>query len=782
MQKKIVSTKKIKNNKGFMKKILVQSVIFFATMQIGSAQSLYDLGAVQVIEITFPFSNWDYQLDTAMSGSEGYIMATSCTINGEVFDSVGVKYKGNSSYSANNAKNPFHIDLEAFKDGQDYEGYSDIKLGNGFSDPSMVREALSYEILRNYMDAPLSNFAKVYVNGSYLGLFASSEHIGKRFAAEHFYSNHNTLFKCNPAFGFGGGPGGGMGASDLRYLGAAPSSYSNSYELKSEDPNGWYDLIHLCDTLNNHFDAIEKLLDIDRAIWMLAFNNVLVNLDSYSGSIRQNYYLHMDDNERFVPIVWDLNMSFGGFGGGMGGPGGGGGGSSATMALNSNSTSSNHPLIQKMWNNPQYRRMYIAHAKTIVEEMIANGWYYHRAQEMQDVIEEAVLEDNNKFFSSANFYSNLTTNVSGGAGGGSVPGLTALMDARSTYLNGTTEFSYTAPTISDITLSNNSPNVFEQIWVTANIQDATSAYLGYRAATPKAFTKLAMYDDGAHNDGAANDKVFGVQLPLESALTEYYIYAENNNAGKFSPVRAEHEFYTIQANVAALMEGEVVVNEFVASNATGMQDANGAHEDWIELFNSTDSPKSLKGLYLTNDPGEYDKWQLPDYAVIAANGYLAIWCDDDGGQSGLHANFKLSSNGSNIRLSYSQTDILEDIEFAEQTEDRSSARCPNGTGAFTNEIVPTYLEFNTCSTTASDETLENKPSIQVFPNPTSASITVSSDEKINSIEVLNFMGQAVERQRNLCDYSTSMDCTALPAGVYMMKVNGGVANKFLVNK
>ena len=38
----------------------------------------------------------------------------------------------------------------------------------------------------------------------------------------------------------------------------------------------------------------EKVLDVDRALWMLAFNNVLVNLDSYSGAFRQNYYLYHD--------------------------------------------------------------------------------------------------------------------------------------------------------------------------------------------------------------------------------------------------------------------------------------------------------------------------------------------------------------------------------------------------------------------------------------------------------------------------------------------------------
>lgn len=41
----------------------------------------------------------------------------------------------------------------------------------------------------------------------------------------------------------------------------------------------------------------------------------MVNLDSYIGQFKQNYYLYKDDNGRFNPIVWDVNISFGTFSG-----------------------------------------------------------------------------------------------------------------------------------------------------------------------------------------------------------------------------------------------------------------------------------------------------------------------------------------------------------------------------------------------------------------------------------------------------------------------------------
>ena len=90
------------------------------------AQSFYDIGTIQEIKIVFSQSNWDYMLDTAKSGSEGYLMAQTVAVNGTVFDSVGVKYKGNSTYKANQNKNPWHIELDTYKT-QDYQGFKDIK-------------------------------------------------------------------------------------------------------------------------------------------------------------------------------------------------------------------------------------------------------------------------------------------------------------------------------------------------------------------------------------------------------------------------------------------------------------------------------------------------------------------------------------------------------------------------------------------------------------------------------------------------------------------------------
>ena len=150
---------------------------FYSTLQ---AQNFYHRDTIQVIEIFFSFTNWDAQLD-ANEATEAYIYADSVRINGVSFDSCGIRYKGNSSYSPTNQKNPLRIELNTIKVNQDYHGIKDIKLSNCYKDPSMIREILSYQILEQYMDCPSSNFARVYINGQYRGVYTNNEAISDDF-------------------------------------------------------------------------------------------------------------------------------------------------------------------------------------------------------------------------------------------------------------------------------------------------------------------------------------------------------------------------------------------------------------------------------------------------------------------------------------------------------------------------------------------------------------------------------------------------------------------------
>jgi hypothetical protein len=691
-------------------------------------------------------------------------------INGVQFDSAGVKYKGNSTYSASQVKNPFHIALDAFKE-QDYQGYTDVKLSNVAKDPSFVREVLSYSILRQYMHAPLSNYAKVYVNGTYIGLYVSSESVSKKFVNNHFYSKNNAFFKCNPPAGAGPGT---TAKPNLVYLGTDSTLYYAGYEMNSD--HGWNELIALCDTLSVNMNNVGKILDVDKAVWMLAFDNTLVNLDSYIGGFAQNYYLYRDHNGLFNTVVWDLNESFGTFS------------QTGTVMLSSTTakqqmTPTLHsgdaawPLVQKLLAVPMYKRMYIAHMRTILSENFGSGTYFSTAQSLQTLIGTAVNTDVNKFFTYTQFTNNLTTDVP--TGPSSAPGLSNLMNARNTWLLSQTDFTYTHPLISSVVPSNSSPAINSNVTITANVSNAVSSgvYLGYRYSIYDPFQRIQMYDDGLHNDGASGDGTFGVDLAVNSSYVHYYIYAENNNAGVFSPERAEYEYYSLFATVSTVNAGELVLNEILATNTTTVQDQSGENDDWIELYNNTSNYISLKNMYLSDSDVNLLKWEFPDGATIAPNSYLIVWADKDTTQSGLHANFKISGSGEKIILSYASGTIIDSVRFGTQGADISYQRCPNGTGPFVT-AAPTYTAVN-CITGVEENSMRDE-SVQLFPNPVNNSCQIISEKEFSRVKMYNVLGSVVYEYSGNPAKTYTVDVSGIENGIYFIDIDNSKGRKIII--
>jgi hypothetical protein len=197
-------------------------------------------------------------------------------------------------------------------------------------------------------------------------------------------------------------------------------------------------------------------------------------------------------------------------------------------------------------SNAMYKRMYHAHVKTILSEFFSNGQYETMATDMMQQIEQAVLEDNHKFYSDTQFQLAMTDNVV--QNGYTIPGIKTLMQSRIDYLNSTNELSALQPEIKVISSMPNEPIMGQAFTISATVSDAVTVYIGYRANGTQIFTRTLMYDDGMHNDGAAQDGIYATTLTMNSETMQYYIYAENDNAGIFSPQRAEYEYYMLSAS------------------------------------------------------------------------------------------------------------------------------------------------------------------------------------------------------------------------------------------
>ena len=101
-----------------------------------------------------------------------------------------------------------------------------------------------------------------------------------------------------------------------------------------------------------------------------------------------------------------------------------------------------------------------------------------------------------------------------------------------------------------------------------------------------------------------------------------------------------------------LMAG-LVINEFVASNVTGLRNEHGSRSDWIEIFNAGSQTENLAGYSLTDDPNNPTRFVLPD-RTLAAGEYLVIFGGDDAfpgvGGPFIYTGFGLASSGEYIGL------------------------------------------------------------------------------------------------------------------------------------
>jgi hypothetical protein len=74
--------------------------------------------------------------------------------------------------------------------------------------------------------------------------------------------------------------------------------------------------------------------------------------------------------------------------------------------------------------------------------------------------------------------------------------------------------------------------------------------------------------------------------------------------------------------------------------------------------------------------------------------------------------------------------------------------------------------------------LQGREEIQLYPNPTHNAITISSNDVIEQVLLIDLLGNEVMNIQNTSHKSTlKADVDSLPAGIYICKVNGKLAGK-----
>ena len=174
-------------------------------------KALFDTDQPLTVNILLDESDWQEMLNNA---AEEEYYTCDVEINGETFYRVGIRPKGNTSLSSI-ASDPttdrysFKLEFDQYVDGQTCYGLDKLVLNNNYADATGMKEALVYDMYQFLRtDASLYNYAAIYINSQYWGVYLALEAVEDSFLLRNYGTQSGELYKPE---GVDGGRGGKIG-------------------------------------------------------------------------------------------------------------------------------------------------------------------------------------------------------------------------------------------------------------------------------------------------------------------------------------------------------------------------------------------------------------------------------------------------------------------------------------------------------------------------------------------------------------------------------------------
>ena len=789
---------------------MTRGLTFLFLLNIFKSQELFDPTTVHEIEIYFYNPNYNQILEDRWEADNKTYELARVIFNGDTLDSVGVRYKGNSTYYETNQvgsiKYPLNIDFDLIHEDQDLLGYNKLKLSNSIFDPTFVKETLGYITQGYYLPTPQVGYSTVKINDEYLGLYILVESINKPYLNKHFGNNEGSFFKCEPQFQFGEWYDAWpnlvwYGNDSMAY------DYQMGYELKSE--NGWEDLLNLIETLNFDTENVEEVLNVDRALWFFASSIVMPDLDTYNGVFVHNYYLYKNtETGKFEIIPWDKDNTFGGFlvnflidwfNGNV------------SWIYNWDPFASENdpqrPLFSKLMDNPIYKKTFTAHLRTIIEdiynyefiESLSNSLQTHieiYADSYPNILPE--LNNSDYFHYNVENYLHIPNGVYS-----DYCGILSTVEERREYLIGHNEINKVPPNISDLSVEIIPEN---EILILVEVDNASEVELMVKNQYDhNDFIPILMSDDGFGADMTANDNIYSaiIQGNDYNNSIKYYFRSSNSDAMVLSPKKAQWEFYVHTFDQQNLPDSTIVINEINYNSAD-----NHDSGDWVELHNPYDVMIDISQWQLKDEVNDHI-FHIPDSTFLFSGGFIVL-CNDTNNFKNTYPSvnnfignfdFGLSGGGELVRI-FDENSFLIDSVLYDDVHPWSDNADGNGP---TLELVNPHvdnslaenwtasLEFGTPGSINSGFLSNNKESItssriEVFnnyPNPFNPTTSIRYYLPENShikVTIYDLLGNTI---KNIADdfryfgyHKHQWDATnnqgqPVSAGVYLYAIEAG---------
>lgn len=736
--------------------------------------AIFDDPGVAVIHIEIDPAYLHYVLDPRNAESDSLFPARfifrNSTIAGDTVEPVGFRLRGNTSRYAQ--KKSFKIDVNEYVRGQKFYALEKLNLNGEHNDPAVLRSRLSWALF-NRVGVPSSRtaYAAVHINGEYRGLYVIVEHIDEEFIEARFGNNDGNLYKC-------------LYPADLAYKGSDPTPYKamrntrqRIYELKiNEEIDDYSDLIDFITFLNLSQDGdfaydIEERFNVRAFLRYLAVNVLVGSWDDY-WYLKNNYYLyHNEATGKFEFIPYDYDNTYGiDFVGG----------DWATRDL----YAFGHPteprvLVERILAIPAYRNLYSAYLAELLDGDFQLAAQVPRMDAWHAAARPWVERDPYYPLDWQFTFDDFLNALHLGLGNHVKYGIRPFISIRS---NTAREQLRTGTLPAEI--ENVEATLVDELTlrVRAAIRDGVGAITaGVLYNMPgESGQSMIMYDDGRHDDGAARDGIWATQITLRAGapFVELYVKAYGSaGAWTIYPATAPRKKLQIPLVV---QQHPLVINEFLALNASGLTDEFGQLDDWLEIYNRSDSTVSLAGHFLTDNLANPTKWAFPDTS-IPAQSFLLVWVDGDPDQGPLHADFRLSGDGEQAGL-FAPLALgnvpIDTLSFGPQRDDVSYGRFPDGGSEWRFFDTPTPGAPNSEPTPVHEAPAVLPVAFRidaVSPNPaisaTTVYVTVVQPGEFELV-VYDVLGREIARQRTaLAQGGTRrlhLDTVSWAAGVYFL--------------
>lgn len=287
---------------------------------------------LQEVYIEIAENNLNYLLQNATE--EPYVMATSVTIGDTTLGYCGLKTKGNYTLSHSYTDNPGsdrfsftvnfgkYITKAGYGEKQNFYGCEKISFNNFFFDKSMMKEYFAFKLMEEMgLPTPEYCLAKLYINGSYYGVYFMVEALDETILERYFNCTGKEIssYLCKPtqtSFNYG------ELAKDSAPL------YEHDEETLADVSDMLPTVLDWVKKLNQlssgkdfggsaidvqsqeYIELLGSIMELDEVIRYFAVSSWLCQMDNMFTNY-QNFGLYVSEAGVATLVPWDYDLSFG---------------------------------------------------------------------------------------------------------------------------------------------------------------------------------------------------------------------------------------------------------------------------------------------------------------------------------------------------------------------------------------------------------------------------------------------------------------------------------------